>query len=77
MGKDDVLRGFIELRTTEDMGEGGVKKPRKNGDVLYTVGFKSIEIGKKVLHSFDHVFHVYLMSGLQKYAKKKKFTSPF
>ena len=42
-----------------------------------TVGFKSIEIGKKVLHSFDHVFHVYLMSGLQKYEKKKKITSPF
>ncbi len=48
---------------------------RKYG--MYTVGFKSIEIGKKVLHSFDHVFHVYLMSGLQKYAKKKKITSPF
>ena len=35
-----------------------------------TVGFWSLEIGKKVLHSFDNVFHVYLMNGLQKYKKK-------
>ena len=27
--------GVIELRTVEDMGEGGVTKPGKNGDVLY------------------------------------------
>ena len=31
-----------------------------------TVGFWSLEIGKKVLHSFDNVFHVYLMNGLEK-----------
>ena len=36
-----------------------------------TVGIQSLEIGKKVLDSFDNVFHVYLMNGLQKYLKKK------
>ena len=29
------LGGIIELRTVEDMGAGGVKKPGKSGDVLY------------------------------------------
>ena len=29
----------------------------------------SIEIGKKVLHTFDNVFHIYLINGLQKYKK--------
>ena len=29
------LEGVIELRTVEDMGEGGVKKLGKSGDVLY------------------------------------------
>ena len=42
-----------------------------------TVGIKSFEIGKKVLHLFDNVFHVYLMNGLQKYKKKKFFTVAF
>ena len=42
-----------------------------------TVGIKSLEIGKKVLHIFDNVFHVYLMNGLQKYQKKKNFTVAF
>ena len=37
---------------------------------LGTVGFQSIEIGKKVLQTFDNIFHVYLMNGLQKYPKK-------
>ena len=41
------------------------------------MGFWSIEIGKKVLQAFDNVFHVYLMSGLQKYAKKYFFTMAF
>ena len=36
----------------------------------YTVGIQSLEIGKKVLGSFDNNFHVYLMNGLQKYKKK-------
>ena len=36
IGNSDVLFGGItELRTVEDMGEGGVKKPLKSGDVLY------------------------------------------
>ena len=35
-----------------------------------TVGFQSIEIAKKVFLTFDNVFHVYLMRGFQKYAKK-------
>ena len=38
MGNSDVLfrgEGVIELRTVEDMGEGGVKKLGKSGDVLY------------------------------------------
>ena len=26
---------ICELKTVEDMGEGGVKRPRKGGDVLY------------------------------------------
>jgi hypothetical protein len=30
-----LFRGVIELRTVEDMGEGGVKNPEKSGDVLY------------------------------------------
>ena len=30
------------------------------------------EVGKKVLHTFDNVFRVYLMNGLQKYPKKIK-----
>ena len=42
-----------------------------------TVGLKSFEIGKKVLHSFDNVFHVYLMNKLQKYQKKFFFTVAF
>ena len=29
------LGGVNELRTVKDMGEGGVKKPGKSGDVLY------------------------------------------
>ena len=29
------FRGLIKLRTFEDMGEGGVNKPGKSGDVLY------------------------------------------
>ena len=29
------LGGFSPLRTVEDMGEGGVKKQGKSGDVLY------------------------------------------
>ena len=36
-----------------------------------TVGIQSLKIGKKVLGSFDNIFHVYLMNGLQKYKKKK------
>ena len=36
---------------------------------LSTVGIQSLEIGKKVLGSFDNLFHVYLMNGLQKYIK--------
>ena len=35
-GNGDILfKGIIELRTVEDMGEGGVNKPGKSGDVLY------------------------------------------
>ena len=44
---------------------------------LDTVGIQSLEIGKKVLDSFDNVFHVYLMNGLQKYQKKNFFTVAF
>ena len=33
--------------------------------------FHYLEIGKKVLHLFNNIFHVYLMNGLQKYIKKK------
>ena len=40
-------------------------------EALLTVCFQSIEIGKKFFLTFDNVFHVYLMSGLQKNAKKK------
>ena len=43
----------------------------------FTVGIWSLEIGKKVLHLFDNVFHVYLMNGLQKYQKKFFFTMAF
>ena len=32
---DILFRGVTELRTVEDMGEGGVKKLEKSGDVLY------------------------------------------
>ena len=32
-----------------------------------TVGFQSIEIVKKVLHTFDNFFPVYLINGLQKF----------
>ena len=38
MGNGDVLfrgGGVIQLRTVEDMGEGGVKKQGKSDDVLY------------------------------------------
>ena len=39
LGNGDVLfkggGGVIELRTVEDIGEGGIKKLGKNGDVLY------------------------------------------
>ena len=34
--------------------------------------FLEIETGKKMFLTFDNIFHVYLMSGLQKNAKKKK-----
>ena len=34
-GNGDVLfRGVIELKMVENMGEGGVKNPKKSGDVL-------------------------------------------
>ena len=36
----------------------------------FTPSFQSIEIGKKVFLTLDNVFHVYLMSGLQKHAKQ-------
>ena len=39
--------------------------------ITTTLCFWSIEIPKKVFGSFDNVFYVYLMSGLQKNAKKK------
>ena len=42
-----------------------------------TVGFSSIEIAKKVFVTLDNVFHVYLMSGLKKCAKKKDFDGVF
>ena len=42
-----------------------------------TAGIQSLEIWKKVLGSFDNVFHVYLMNGLQKYQKKKNFHGGF
>ena len=32
---------------------------------------------QKVLGSFDNVFHVYLMNGLQKYEEKKNFHGGF
>ena len=31
---------------------------------IYTVGIQSLEIGKKVLDSFDNIFHVYLLNAL-------------
>jgi hypothetical protein len=35
-GNGDILfNGIIELRTVEDMGEGGIKKLGKSGDDLY------------------------------------------
>ena len=34
----------IELRTVEDMGKGGVNKPRKSGDVIYVCTYVSLEI---------------------------------
>ena len=40
---------------------------------MYTVGFQSIEIAKKVFVTFDTVFQIYLMSGLKKNEKKKRF----
>ena len=46
-------------------------------DILVTVGFQSIEIAKKVFVTFDTVFHIYLMSGLKKYAKKFFFMVSF
>ena len=42
-----------------------------------TVGIQSLEIGKKILHLFENVFHVYLMNGLQKYQKKIFFHGGF
>ena len=37
--------GVTELRTVEDMGEGGVKKQGKSGDVLYG---RPLSVGKFV-----------------------------
>ena len=38
---------------------------------LITACFLSISIGKKFFLTINNIFHVYLMSGLQKNAKKK------
>ena len=38
-----------------------------NNEIRNTVGFQSLEIGKKVLPSFDNIFHVYLMNGLRNF----------
>ena len=40
----------------------------KTGQMVTTVGFQSIEIGNKVFLTYDNVFHVYLIRGLQKFA---------
>ena len=53
-----------------------IKKCICQNHMQVTVGFQTLEIGKKVLHSFDNIFHVYMVNGLQKYIKKK-FTMAF
>ena len=45
--------------------------------ILFTVGFQSIEIGKKVLHLFDNFFHVYLLDAWITKKCKKNFTRAF
>ena len=44
--------------------------------VVYTVGFYSIKIAKKVFVTFDNI-HAYLMSGLKKYEKKNNHCGLF
>ena len=45
------LRGVAELRTFEDMEEGGVKNQGKSGDVLY--GWPPLITDKKYCIVFD------------------------
>ena len=46
-------------------------------NILITPSFQTIEIGEKFSQTFDHVFHVYLIRGLKKKAKKKNFAVAF
>ena len=54
LGNDDIFfKGDTELRTFEDMGEGGVKNQGKSGDFLYgrpKIALNTLVIKGAIIH---------------------------
>ena len=52
------------------LGPASLAGESTNFDTCSLLVSRALELAKKVLHTFDNVFHVYLMNGLHKYTKK-------